>query len=144
MTGTDLRLSACTLPVHDLDEALAFYRDVLGFYRDVPGLDARDGLEAAGTQRVSVRPPTQPDVQIILEVPSTHLSLPQADRQAIADLMANGHLGRLGFTTDNCDAAFEHIEATGTEVMQEPINQPDGVRDCAFLDPSGNFLRITQ
>ncbi|MFE3451868.1 VOC family protein [Nonomuraea sp. NPDC059194] len=133
----DLKLSSCTLAVHDLAEALAFYRDVLGF-------EVRDDLESEGTRRVHVGPPAQPDMRIFLEAPSTDPGVPPADRQAIEDLMTNGRLGRLGFMTDNCDATFEHIEAAGAEVMQEPINQPDGVRDCAFLDPSGNMLRFTQ
>ncbi|GAA3466429.1 VOC family protein [Nonomuraea roseola] len=137
MTSTDLKLSFCALAVHDLDEALAFYRDVLG-------LEVRDDLESEGTRRVRVGPPAQPDVQIVLEVPGTDPGVAQADRQKIADLIPNGVLCRLGFVTDDCDATFEHIEAAGAEVMQEPINQPDGVRDCAFHDPSGNMLRFTQ
>jgi catechol 2,3-dioxygenase-like lactoylglutathione lyase family enzyme len=137
LTGTGLTLSSCTFAVHDLDEALAFYRDVLGF-------EVRDDLGAEGTRRVSVRPPVQPDVRIFLEVPGTDPGFPRADRQAMEDLMANGLLGRLGFATDDCDATFQHIEAAGAEVMQEPIDRPDGVRDCAFLDPSGNMVRFTQ
>ncbi|MEU4722969.1 VOC family protein [Nonomuraea dietziae] len=137
MTSTDLKLSFCALAVHDLGEALAFYRDVLGF-------EVRDALESEGTRRVRVGPPAQPDVRIVLEVPSTDPGVPQADRQEIADLIPDGLLGCLGFVTGNCDTTFEHIEAAGAEVVQEPINQPDGVRDCAFLDPSGNMLRFTQ
>ncbi|GAA4595922.1 VOC family protein [Planotetraspora phitsanulokensis] len=136
MTRTDLKFSSCTLAVHDLNEALGFYCDVLGFeVRD-------DGPE--GMRWVSVGPPSQPDVQIVLESPGAVPGVSPADRQAIADLTAKGLLGRLVFVTDSCDATFEHIEAAGTEVIQEPINQPDGVRDCAFLDPSGNLLRFTQ
>ncbi|MEU6715208.1 VOC family protein [Nonomuraea sp. NPDC046802] len=89
-------------------------------------------------------PPSQPDVQILLKSPDAAPDVSAADRQAIKDLMANGLLGHLVFLTDNCDATFEHIAAAGAEVMQEPINQPHGVRDCAFLDPSGNMLRFTQ
>ncbi|RBQ16752.1 VOC family protein [Spongiactinospora rosea] len=122
MTGTDLRLSSCTLLVHDLGAALAFYRDVLG-------------LEVRDHARPSVGPPAQPDVRIILQ---------PADRQVIEDLTSNGLLGGLGFVTGDCDATFARIEAAGAEVMQEPIDRPGGVRDCAFLDPSGNLLRFTQ
>jgi hypothetical protein len=95
-------------------------------------------------RRVSVGPPSQPDVQIVLTSPGADPGVSPADRRAVADLMAKGLLGRLVFVTGNCDATFAHLEATGAEVMQEPINQPDGVRDCAFLDPSGNMLRFTQ
>jgi predicted enzyme related to lactoylglutathione lyase len=133
----DIRLSICTLAVHDLDAALAFYRDVLGF-------KIRDDVEFEGMRWVSVSPPSQPNMQIVLEPPGADRGATPADRHAIEDLMAKGLLGRLVFVTDDCDATFEHIEAAGAEVMQEPINQPSGVRDCAFCDPSGNMLRFTQ
>ncbi|MFD8562297.1 VOC family protein [Streptosporangium canum] len=133
----NLKLSSCTLAVHDVDEALGFYRDVLGF-------EVRNDVEFEGMRWVRVGPPSQPDVQIFLESPGSDPGASPADRQAIEDLMAKGLLGRLVLVTDDCDATFEHIEAAGAEVMQEPINQPDGVRDCAFLDPSGNMLRFTQ
>ncbi|GAB3713548.1 VOC family protein [Amycolatopsis oliviviridis] len=113
----DLRLSCCALAVHDLDETVGFYRDVLGFE-----------VRAAG-QVVSVSPPSQPELRIVLARP---------------DVEGDRLLGSLTFATDNCDATFEHIEATGAEVMQEPIDRPQGVRDCAFLDPSGNMLRFSQ
>ncbi|MFJ8746981.1 VOC family protein [Embleya sp. NPDC127516] len=137
MTRTNLRLSSCTLTVHDLDAALGFYRDVLGF-------EVRDGHGSGRIRRVSVGPPAQPDVRIVLESPGADPHVPPADRQAIAGLMANGLLGPLVFATDDCDATFERIEAAGTEVMQEPIDRPGGVRDCAFVDPSGNMLRFAQ
>jgi catechol 2,3-dioxygenase-like lactoylglutathione lyase family enzyme len=133
----NLKLSSCTLAVHDLHEALGFYRDVLGF-------EVRDDIEFEGTRRVSVGLPSQPDLQIFLESPGVERGASPAERQAIEDLMTKGLLGRLVFLTDDCDDTFMHIEAANAEVMQEPINQPDGVRDCAFRDPSGNMLRFTQ
>ncbi|MEU5786009.1 VOC family protein [Micromonospora lupini] len=137
MTGTNIKLVYWTLAVHDLDAALGFYRDVLGF-------QIQDDVEVEGMRSVSVSPPTQPDVRIVLEPPSGNRSVRPTDRQSITDLMADGLLGRLVFVTDNCDATFEHIEASGADVIQEPINQPSGARDCAFRDPSGNMLRFTQ
>ncbi|MFI6302257.1 VOC family protein [Amycolatopsis thailandensis] len=110
----DLRLSCCALAVHDLGEAIGFYRDVLGFKVHDDG------------QRVSVSPPSQPELRIVLTTPDER------------------SLGSLTFATDDCDATFERIEATDAEVMQEPIDRPHGVRDCAFLDPSGNMLRFSQ
>lgn len=133
MTGMGLRLSHCALTVHDLDAALGFYRDVLGF-------TTHDDVEHAGTRWVSVSPPSQPDVRIVLTPPGAS----PADQEAMEDLMAQGLLGRLVFVTDSCDVTFEHLEAAGVEVMQEPITQPHGGRDCAFRDPSGNMLRFTQ
>ncbi|WP_242908029.1 VOC family protein [Actinomadura terrae] len=138
MTGTDLKLSSCALTVHDVDEMLDFYRDVLGF-------EVRDDAGSEGTRRVSVGPPAQPDVRVLLQAPGTQPSISPADRQTIEDLIARGLLsGGLVFVTGDCDATFERIEAAGAEVMQEPISRPDGVRDCAFFDPSGNTLRFTQ
>jgi catechol 2,3-dioxygenase-like lactoylglutathione lyase family enzyme len=133
----DLKLSSWTLAVRDLHEALGFYLDVLGF-------EVRDDAEFEGIRRVSVGLPSQPDVQIFLESAGAEQGASPADRQAIDDLMTRGLLGRLVFLTDDCDGTFTHIEAAGVDVMQEPTNQSDGVRDCAFFDPSGNTLRFTQ
>lgn len=133
----DLKLSCSTLRVHDQDKALAFYRDVLG-------LEVRGDVESAGMRLVSVGPPSQPGVRIVLEPPDANPGASPADKRAIADLMAKGLLGCLVFATDDCDQTFERIEAAGADVMQEPIDQSYGVRDCAFLDPSGNMLRFAQ
>jgi uncharacterized glyoxalase superfamily protein PhnB len=92
----------------------------------------------------TVGPPSQPEINIILEPAVCNPNASPADKQAIAELMAKGMLGRLDFTTKDCDATFETIRASGADVLQEPIDQPYGVRDCAFRDPSGNMLRITQ
>jgi catechol 2,3-dioxygenase-like lactoylglutathione lyase family enzyme len=133
----DLKLSFCTLAVHDHDKALVFYRDVLGF-------DVRKDVAFEGMRWVSVGPPSQPGVEIVLESPGADPGASPADSEAIADLMAKGLLGRLVFATGDCDATFERIRISGAEVMQEPIDQPYGVRDCAFRDPSGNMLRFAQ
>ncbi|MFI9560216.1 VOC family protein [Nonomuraea endophytica] len=96
------------------------------------GFEVGDAVVIEAMRWVSVSPPSQPDVRLLLGV------------QASEDLMTSSLLGCLTFVTDDCDATFEHIEAAGAEVMQEPIDQPDGARDCAFLDPSGNMLRFTE
>lgn len=137
MTEADLEFSSCSLAVHDIDEALDFYRDVLGF-------EACSQVDSAGVERVSVRSPAHPLVQILLVVPADDPGISPADRQAIESLMTKGLLGRLVFSTADCDATFERVEGAGAEVMQEPIDRPDGARDCAFLDPSGTMLRFTQ
>ena len=133
----DLRLSSCTVLVHDLCQALAFYRDVLGF-------DVHGGADSAG-RGVSVGPPSQLGVRIVLELPASDPGLSPADKRAVEDLMARGLLGRdLVFATDDCDRTFGCLEAAGAEVTQEPIDRSSGLRDCAFLDPSGNVLRFAQ
>jgi uncharacterized glyoxalase superfamily protein PhnB len=132
-----ITLSFCTLPVHDHEQALVFYRDVLGF-------EVRGDVQFEGMRWLTVGPPAQRGVQIVLEPPAAHPSATQGDRDAVADLMAKGLLGRLVFDTDDCDGTFERLQAAGAEVMQEPMDQAYGVRDCAFRDPSGNMLRFNQ
>jgi catechol 2,3-dioxygenase-like lactoylglutathione lyase family enzyme len=133
----DISLQYCTLVVDDHDKALAFYRDVLG-------LEVRSDVSFEGMRWLSVGSPLQPGVQIVLEPPAADPAASPTDREAVSDLLAKGLLGRLVFETDNCDATFEHIQAAGAEVMQEPIDQPYGVRDCAFRDPAGNMIRFCQ
>ncbi|MEZ0088984.1 VOC family protein [Streptacidiphilus sp. EB129] len=133
----DLKLSHCFLAVDDHDKAVAFYRDVLGF-------EVRNDVGFEGMRWVTVGAPSQPDVDIVLEPPAASPDISPADRQAIAELMAKGMLGRLVIATDDCDATYKQIHASGAEAIQEPMDQPYGVRDCAFRDPAGNMLRFTQ
>jgi predicted enzyme related to lactoylglutathione lyase len=133
----DIKLSTCFIAVDDHDKALAFYRDILG-------LEVRNDVGFEGMRWVTVGSPSQPDVEIVLEPPLADPSAPAADRQAMAELLAKGQLRGVIFATDDVDATFDRINAAGGEVLQEPIDQPYGVRDCAFRDPSGNMLRFNQ
>ncbi|MFI5979985.1 VOC family protein [Streptomyces sp. NPDC051555] len=133
----DINLSQCFIAVDDHDAAIPFYRDVLG-------LEVRGDVGAHGMRWVTVGAPSQPDVDIVLEPPLAHPNASAADREAVADLLAKGLLRGVVFRTDDCDAVFERIRAAGGEVVQEPIDQPYGVRDCAFRDPAGNMLRFSQ
>ncbi|MER7465767.1 VOC family protein [Streptomyces sp. NPDC097981] len=133
----EIKLSQCFIAVDDHDKALTFYRDALG-------LEVRNDVAFEGMRWVTVGAPSQPDVEIVLEPPAANPNAAPADRQAMAELLAKGMLRGVIFSTDDCDAAFEHIRAAGGEVLQEPADQPYGVRDCAFRDPAGNMLRITQ
>jgi predicted enzyme related to lactoylglutathione lyase len=133
----DIELSQCFIAVDDHDKALAFYRDVLG-------LEVRNDVSYEGMRWVSVGSPSQPGVEIVLEPPLADPNAPEADKQAMAELLAKGQLRGVIFRTDDCDATFERIQAAGAEVLQEPIDMPYGVRDCAFRDPSGNMLRFVQ
>ncbi|MGS2587618.1 VOC family protein [Streptomyces hebeiensis] len=133
----DIRLSQCFIAVDDHDKALAFYRDVLG-------LEVLNDVGFEGMRWVTVGAPSQPGVEIVLEPPLANPNASQADKQAMAELLAKGMLRGVIFSTDDCDATFERIRTSGAEVLQEPIDQPYGVRDCAFRDPAGNMLRFTQ
>ncbi|WP_399891815.1 VOC family protein [Streptomyces sp. BBFR51] len=133
----DIKLSQCFIAVDDHDKALAFYRDVLG-------MDVRDDVAFEGMRWVTVGSPAQPDVDIVLEPPLADPGASAADREAMAELLAKGLLRGVILTTDDVDATFERIRAAGAEVLQEPVDQPYGVRDCAFRDPAGNMLRFNQ
>jgi len=133
----DIKLAQCFIAVDDHDKALAFYRDVLG-------LEVRNDVAYEGMRWVTVGSPSQPGVEIVLEPPLADPNAPSADRDAMAAMLAKGHLRGVNFRTEDCDATFERIRAAGAEVLQEPVDQPYGVRDCAFRDPAGNMLRFNQ
>ncbi|GAA2501418.1 VOC family protein [Streptomyces gobitricini] len=133
----DIKLAQCFIAVDDHDKALTFYRDVLG-------LEVRNDVGFEGMRWVTVGSPAQPDVEIVLEPPLADPNASPADRQAMAELLAKGMLRGVIFTTDDVDATFERVLAAGGEVLQEPMDQPYGVRDCAFRDPAGNMLRFNQ
>ncbi|MFJ5531350.1 VOC family protein [Streptomyces sp. NPDC093261] len=133
----DVKLSQCFIAVDDHDKALAFYRDVLG-------LEVRNDVGFEGMRWVTVGSPLQPDVEIVLEPPAANPDFSPADRQAMAELLAKGVLRGVIFSTEDCDALFSRVQASGAEVLQEPMDQPYGVRDCAFRDPAGNLLRFTE
>jgi predicted enzyme related to lactoylglutathione lyase len=133
----DIKLSQCFIAVDDHDKALAFYRDVLG-------LEVRNDVGFEGMRWVTVGSPSQPGVDMVLEPPLADPNASPSDREAMAELLAKGLLRGVIFETDDCDATFERIRAAGADVLQEPIDQPYGVRDCAFRDPSGNMIRFQQ
>ncbi|MEU9702980.1 VOC family protein [Streptomyces sp. NPDC047981] len=132
-----IKLAQCFIAVDDHDKALAFYRDVLG-------MEVRNDVGFEGMRWVTVGSPEQPDVEIVLEPPLADPNASPADRRAMAELLAKGLLRGVIFQTDDVDATFERVRAAGGEVLQEPADQPYGVRDCAFRDPSGNMLRFNQ
>jgi predicted enzyme related to lactoylglutathione lyase len=133
----DIKLSTCFIPVDDHDKALAFYRDILG-------LEVRNDVSYEGMRWVTVSPPSQPDVEIVLEPPVADPNASDADKQAGAELLAKGLMHGVIFSTADCDATFDQIRAGGGEVLQEPMDMPYGVRDCAFRDPAGNMVRFSQ
>ena len=130
-----ITVSSMFIPVHDPDAALAFYRDALG-------LEVRMDVASDGFRWVTVGAPGQ-DIGIVLFQP--HGGRSQAEGDALLTLVTQGSLQAAIFSSDDLDATFEKVRASGTaEILQEPASQPWGARDCAFRDPSGNLVRIAQ
>ena len=132
----NLKLLNCFVSVDDHEKAIAFYRDALGF-------EVRNDVRAYGMRWTTIGPPSQPDINIVLEPPAADPGISQADRDAISDLLAKGLLRGINLSTDDLDGTFERVVATGADVVQEPMDQSYG-RDCAFRDPAGNEIRIIQ
>jgi catechol 2,3-dioxygenase-like lactoylglutathione lyase family enzyme len=129
-----ISVSAMFIPVNDPDEALGFYGDALG-------LEVRMDVSNEGFRWVTVGAPDQ-NVDIVLFQP--HGGRSQAEGDALLALVTQGSLQAAIFKSDDLDATFEKVRASGAEVLQEPVSQPWGARDCAFRDPSGNLVRIAQ
>jgi catechol 2,3-dioxygenase-like lactoylglutathione lyase family enzyme len=132
-----LSLSHCFLVVHDYDAAL-------GFYRDLVGLEVRADFAFDGNRWLTLAAPGSPDVEIGLEIPGYFPNTTPQDTRATADLLAKGLLPGVIFRTDDCDGTFARLREAGADVLQEPADQPYGVRDCAFRDPSGNMVRFSE
>ncbi len=131
----ELKLSHCFAYVLDQDEALAFYTRVLGF-------EKRSDAQMEHMRWLTVGPREQPEIEI--DLMAVGPPLPPEDHEPLRQLVAKGSMGAIIFTTDDCRGWFERVVAAGAEVMQEPMEQSYGVIDCAFRDPSGNHIRISQ
>ncbi|MFI7617463.1 VOC family protein [Nonomuraea terrae] len=125
------------LPADDPDKSLAFYRDALGF-------EVRNDVGYDNMRWITVGPVGQPETSIILEPPAVDPGLSDDERRTIAELMAKGSYATIVLATPDLDGTFERVRASGADVVQEPTDQPYGVRDCAFRDPAGNMVRINQ
>jgi catechol 2,3-dioxygenase-like lactoylglutathione lyase family enzyme len=130
----NLTFSQCFVLVHDPELALAFYRDTLD-------LELRNDVARESFRWITVGAASQPDVAIVL---TNYLNGSPADADALAALLAKGALNGVHFHTDDLDASFQKLSASGAEIVQEPTDQPWGTRDCAVRDPSGNLIRIDQ
>jgi catechol 2,3-dioxygenase-like lactoylglutathione lyase family enzyme len=130
----DLTLARCFVQVHDPDLALAFYRDALS-------LELRNDVAREGFRWITVGAGSQPGIEIVL---TDYVNGSPTDGDALAALLAKGALNGVHFHTDDLDATFEQVRATGAEIVQEPAEQPWGVRDCAVRDPAGNLIRIQE
>jgi len=130
-----IALQYCNITVNDVDESIAFYGAALG-------LQVRSDVPSGEYRWVTLGSDTQPGLEIVLSVP--HAGRSKADGDALQELLTKGVLPMMVFRSDDVDKTFETLRASGAEVLQEPIDQPWGPRDCAFRDPSGNTVRIAQ
>jgi catechol 2,3-dioxygenase-like lactoylglutathione lyase family enzyme len=133
----EIRIFSAMLPHEDPQASLAFYRDTLGF-------EVRGDVEYSGMHWVTVGPPGQPGTSIVLYPPTATPGITEEERRMITDMMAKGTYASINLATDDVDATFDRVQASDADVVQEPTNQPYGVRDCAFRDPAGNLVRIQQ
>jgi catechol 2,3-dioxygenase-like lactoylglutathione lyase family enzyme len=137
MTGMDITIHQTMLPHDDPDASLAFYRDTLGF-------EVRNDVEYGGMHWITVGPLNQPGTSIVLYPPAAAPGITEDERRTIAEMMAKGTFASINLATADLDALFERLQASDAEVVQEPIDQPYGLRDCAFRDPAGNLIRIQE
>jgi uncharacterized glyoxalase superfamily protein PhnB len=137
VTAMDITIHASFLPHDDPDAALAFYRDTLGF-------EVRNDVGYGGKRWITVGPPDQPGTSIVLYPPAASPGITDDERRTIAEMMAKGTFATLLLATRDLDGAFERLQAGDTEVVQEPTEQPYGVRDCALRDPAGNLIRVQE
>jgi catechol 2,3-dioxygenase-like lactoylglutathione lyase family enzyme len=133
----DITIHQTFLPHDDPDASLAFYRDTLGF-------EVRNDVAFGGMRWITVGPADQPDTSIVLQPPAADPGITDDERRTIAEMMAKGSYARIILATADLDGAFARLQASGADVIQEPTDQPYGVRDCAFRDPAGNHVRINE
>ncbi|WP_040783262.1 VOC family protein [Nocardia pneumoniae] len=133
----DITIHSSFLPQDDPDAALAFYRDTLGF-------EVRKDVGYGGLRWITVGPAGQPGTSIVLYPPGADPGVTDDERRTIAEMMAKGTYASILLATKDLDGTFDRVQASDAEVVQEPTDQPYGVRDCAFRDPAGNLIRIQE
>ena len=133
----DITIHTTSLPHDDPEASVAFYRDVLGF-------EVRTDVGEGKMRWITVGSPKQPDTSILLAPPATDPGITDDERRTIAEMMAKGTYGWILLATKDLDGTFERVQAGDAEVVQEPTEQPWGMRDCAFRDPAGNLIRIQE
>ncbi|MEE2038991.1 VOC family protein [Nocardiopsis sp. CT-R113] len=133
----DITIHTSFLPHEDPDASLAFYRDVLDF-------EVRNDVGQGRMRWITVGPAGQPDTCILLAPPALDPGITENERTTIAEMMAKGTYGWILLATPDLDGLYDRVRATDTEIVQEPTEQPYGIRDCAFRDPAGNLVRIQE
>jgi uncharacterized glyoxalase superfamily protein PhnB len=133
----NITIQSSFLPQDDPEAAIGFYRDILGF-------EVRLDVGYGDMRWITVGPVDQPSTSIVLSPPAVDPGITDDERRTISEMMAKGTYATIVLSTTDLDATFERLQASGAEVIQEPIDQPYGLRDCAFRDPAGNHVRINQ
>ncbi|MET3176883.1 UNVERIFIED_ORG: catechol 2,3-dioxygenase-like lactoylglutathione lyase family enzyme [Variovorax guangxiensis] len=133
----NLSIHASFLPHNDPEASLAFYRDLLGF-------EVRNDVGYGGMRWITVGPKGQPAVSIVLAPPAAYPGITDEERRTIAEMMAKGTYAAILLATPDLEGTFAKLQASDTEIVQEPTDQPYGVRDCAVRDPAGSMIRIQQ
>jgi catechol 2,3-dioxygenase-like lactoylglutathione lyase family enzyme len=133
----DITIHQTFLPHDDPDASLTFYRDTLGF-------EVRNDVAYGGMRWITAGPADQPGTSIVLRPPAADPGITDDERRTIAEMMAKGTYAGINLATKDLDGTFERLQASGADVVQEPTEQPYGVRDCAFRDPAGNLIRIQE
>jgi catechol 2,3-dioxygenase-like lactoylglutathione lyase family enzyme len=133
----DITIYSSFLPHDDPDAAVVFYRDILGF-------EVRNDVGYNGMHWITVGPAGQPGTSIVLYPPTASPGLTDDERRTIAEMMAKGTYGTILLATKDLNGTFDRLQASDAEIVQEPTEQPYGVRDCAVRDPAGNLVRIQE
>ena len=133
----EISIASSFLPHLDPEESLAFYRDTLGF-------EVRLDVGGGTLRWITVGPPNQPGVSIVLHPPAIDPGNSEAERQTVREMMAKGTFTMITFATPDLDAVFDRLSAADADIVSEPTDQPYGLRDCAVRDPAGNMIRINQ
>jgi uncharacterized glyoxalase superfamily protein PhnB len=131
----DITIHQSFLPHTDPEATMAFYRDTLGF-------EVRNDVEYQGMHWITVGPKDQPDTSIVLHPPAADPGITEDERRTITEMMAKGTYASINLATPDLDATFDRLQASDADIVQEPTQQPWGVRDCALRDPAGNMIRI--
>ncbi|MFJ7751282.1 VOC family protein [Arthrobacter sp. NPDC097144] len=134
---TDLSIHYAFLPHTNAEAALGFYRDILGF-------EVRNDVGYEDMRWITVGPAGHPETSIVLQPPAADPGITDDERRTILELIAKGVYASVTLASEDLDGLFARMEAAGADVVQEPIDQDYGVRDCAFRDPAGNLIRINQ
>jgi catechol 2,3-dioxygenase-like lactoylglutathione lyase family enzyme len=137
VTAMDITIQGTFLPHNDADASLAFYRDTLGF-------EVRNDVGYKGLRWITVGPADQPGTSIVLYPPGADPGVTDDERRTILEMMAKGTYAIITMATNDLDSTFAQLQAVDVDIVQEPIEQPYGIRDCAVRDPAGNLIRINE